>query len=101
MALNFKKIIAGLFGSSKQIKCDEAKVREIVDGLLKEFSLMRKVDSITYRRKHDWYIVRFYSPPSCIIPRKHFEDYISSQAKTGRQEIIDILTARRKRFDEV
>jgi hypothetical protein len=91
----------GLLGISEKPKCDEARVREIVQELLKELGLARKVDSITFRPEHDWYIVRFYSPPSVIIPRKHFQDYLASQAKDGKQEIIDILTSRRARFDEV
>ncbi len=69
------------------------KIKAIVEEVMAKINLKRKVDSITYRPNHDWYIIRFYSPPSCIIPRKHFQDYIKSQGSEGKQEIIQILSS--------
>ncbi len=59
----FKKFIEWLSGSSKSA-CNESKVRGVVEEILKELGIMRKIDSVTFRPKNDWYIVRFYSPPS-------------------------------------
>jgi len=81
---------------TKTVHLTEATVREVVTEVINEIGLKRKVDSIDYRPKHHWYIVRFFSPPSCIIPRQHFVDYLKSDGKLGKKEIIEILSVKSK-----
>jgi len=97
----FKKI-ANWFNSSSGagvVSCNQAAVKKVVEEVIKEIGLKRKVDSVDYRPKHNWYIVRFFSPPSCIIPRPHIEDYLNSGGHKGKPEIIEILSVKQKSFD--
>ncbi len=97
----FKKI-AGWFGSSSKVeavRCTESAVKEVVEEVIKEIGLKRKIDSVDYRPKHHWYIVRFFSPPSCIIPRTYIEAYLSSRGQKGKSEIIEILSVKQKGFE--
>lgn len=81
------------------VPCTEEAVKKIVEELLKEIGSKRKVDAVTYRPKHRWYIVRFFSPPSCIIPRNFLEAYLKSEGSLGKKEIIDILSVKQKGFE--
>ena len=97
----FKKI-GDWFGQTtiaKSTHCTEDAVKEIVEELIKEIGLKRKVDGVTYRPKHHWYIVRFFSPPSCIIPRNYLEAYLKTEGRMGKKEIIDILSVKQKGFE--
>jgi hypothetical protein len=69
----------------------EMKTTEILETIMKEINLNKKIESVTYRDKYFWYVVRFDSPPSCIIPQKHIDDYINSKGQVGKKEIIHFL----------
>ena len=72
-------------------RLDEAKVKEILESIIKEIKLKRKIDNVEYRPSNFWYIVRFYSPPNAIIPKTYINDYINSKGNLGKQQIIDCL----------
>lgn len=74
---------------TRAVSLDETKVREILEDIIKEIKLRRKIDSVEYRPNHFWYIVRFYSPPNCIIPRNYIDDYINSEGKLGKDKIAE------------
>jgi len=81
------------------VNCTEETVKKVIEELLKEIGLKRKVDTVTYRPKHRWYIVHFFSPPSCIIPRHYLEVYLKTGGEQGKKEIIDILSVKPKGFE--
>ena len=100
MSGSFKKFLGWLLGGlGSDIQCSEEKVKEVIEEVLKEIDLKRKVQSVEYRHKHHWYIVRFYSPPSCIIPRQYLEQYIKTKGRSSKKEIIDILSTKNKGFE--
>ena len=94
----FSNLFSFLF--PRKPPCTEARVKEIVEELLRSQGIPRKVDSVSYRPQHQWFIVRFYSPPSCIIPLAPIKQYCASGGIEGKQEIIEILISKRKGFDE-
>ncbi|MCF7907888.1 MAG: hypothetical protein K9L86_03295 [Candidatus Omnitrophica bacterium] len=97
----FEKI-SSWFGSNesvKHVRCTESAVKEVIEAVINEIGLKRKVDNITYRPKHHWYIVRFFSPPSCIIPRQFIEAYLKTDGVKGKAEIVEILSVKQKGFE--
>jgi len=85
----FTRHLAG--GPTGNINTEEAKVKKIVEDIIKEIKLRRKIDKVEYRPSNFWYIIRFYSPPNCIIPKNHIDNYISSNGKFGRDQIAECL----------
>ena len=72
-------------------KYGEEKVREILEEIAYEIHLGKKIESVTYRPKHSWFVIRFDSPPSCIIPQNLIEQYIGRQDEELKKEIINLL----------
>lgn len=97
----FKKITEWFSSQThaQHVSCTDSAAKQVIEELIKEIGLKRKVDSLTYRPKHHWYIVRFFSPPSSIIPRQYIQAYLDSGGQKGKKEIIEILSVKPKGFE--
>lgn len=78
-------------GLSETIAHEETKVKEILEDVLKSSRIRRKIDKVDYRAGNNWYIVRFYSPPSCIIPKEYLDNYINGGGQIWKDRIIDCI----------
>ncbi|MFA7676883.1 MAG: hypothetical protein WCY34_01800 [Candidatus Omnitrophota bacterium] len=99
MIENLKIFFKKLSFSSEAKSQNEDKVKFVVEELISQLGLKRKIDNIVYRKKHDWYIISFFSPPNCIVPRKYIEDYLKTGGRLGKKEISEILSFENKGFN--
>ena len=73
------------------IKQGDVKVKEVIEELVEEIKLRRKVEEVVYKSDNSWYIVRFENLPNCIIPAEYINAYIASGNEADKKKITDIL----------
>ncbi|MDD3296390.1 MAG: hypothetical protein PHU64_03420 [Candidatus Omnitrophica bacterium] len=99
MIKKLKIFFTKLFSSDSVQEQNENKVKVVIEEIISQLKLKRKISNIVYRKKHDWYIVSFFSPPNCIIPRHYIEDYLKTGGNLGKKEISEILSFENKGFN--
>jgi len=69
-------------------------VKSLLEDIIEELNLDKIIEDVIYRPGYAWYIVRFQQPPSCLIPEELIVNYIDSEGKIGRKEIVNLLLHR-------
>jgi len=71
------------------------RIKKALEEIVQELNLDKKIESIQYNRKYQWYTVRFNPLPCCVIPKEYIDRYINSAGKDAKKELIDFLLTQR------
>jgi len=66
-------------------------VRALMQDIAREVKLAKRIEGVSYRKEHQWYIVRFDIPPNCIVPKRLIDECAKAEGRSARKKIGDIL----------